>query len=56
MLWDDPKDSESTQRLKNMMLYKVPWTNDERDEAMPFIGCLLLLFFIGLGLYALITH
>ena len=56
MLFDDPDDSEETQRWKNLALYKVPWTNAERDEAMPFVMVVVVLILLGFGLYALISH
>jgi hypothetical protein len=55
MLWDDPKDSENTQRFKNLILFKFYGTNEERDQVLPVLGFIFLLLLAGFGLYALFS-
>ncbi len=52
MIWDDPDDSEHTQRLKNGIFLKMWVKNDTRDRAVPIMGFMIaVLVVIGIGIY-----
>lgn len=56
MFWDKDDDSESTQRLKNLLFLKMSVTNKKRDESMPILGCVLVIVILVVAVIAGLTH
>lgn len=54
MFWDDEKDSEDAQKLKNLLFIKMWATNKDRDDIMPFFAVVGVIAIIILVVAALV--
>lgn len=48
-------EGDDEQRLWNMIIFKIPLTDEEIDQVMPLIGILILVGMVIFAIYKLFT-